>query len=219
MTIIVLVGPPGSGKGTQSQMLIESLNVEHIAVGDILREEIQKGSELGLKAKKIIDKGNLLDDETVFDIVKYRLKKSLDVENIILDGYPRTVKQAELLQQYCNKCGLAPIKVIYFEVDINDERLQDRFANRFNCVKCGKVYNAKTNPPRVPGVCDDCKSTEFEVRVDDTKEVFEQRLKNYADKTQPVIDFYCQDGVLYNIDAGKNKQEVYEDVIKIIQEL
>ena len=214
--IIILVGPPGSGKGTQSDLLVNHLKAKHIAVGDILREEIQKGSELGKRAQAIIDKGHLMDDQTVSEIVESRL--NYDDRYIILDGYPRTVGQAEILETVVNNKKLGPIKVLYFELDLQDPRLQERFANRFNCNNCGKVYNSKTNPPKVKGECDACHSRDFGVRADDTQEVFEQRLKNYASKTQSVIDFYKRNGVLYSIDAGKNKHEVYEDVVKIVQE-
>lgn len=211
--IIVLVGPPGSGKGTQSEMLMADYSAEHISVGDILREEVKKESELGLKIKDIIEKGDLLGDNDVFDVVKQRLEHPLDVQFIILDGYPRTIEQAKLLDTFYKK----PIKVVYLKLDI--KKLQDRFENRYYCAQCGKIYNEKTNMPRVQGICDDCGSSKFEKRKDDTQEVFEQRMKNYEEKTSPLIDFYLKSGVLYNIDASKDRYEVHEEIVKIIQEL
>jgi len=185
-------------------------------VGDVLREEIKKGSDLGKRAQAIIDKGHLMDDETVSAIVESRL--SADDHYVILDGYPRTVGQAEILEAHVKKTKLGPVKVIYFELDLKDSRLQERFGNRFHCNGCGKVYNKKTNPPKVKGQCDACESKSFGIRADDTQEVFEQRLKNYVSSTQPVIDFYKRNGVLYSIDAGKNQHEVYADVVKFVQE-
>lgn len=211
--IIILIGPPGAGKGTQSEMLMEEYSAEHIAVGDILREEVKKQSELGLKIKDIIEKGNFLSDEEVFEVVKSRLDNPLDVQFIILDGYPRTIKQAELLQDYYER----PIKVIYLK--LRSEQLAERFEYRYYCDQCGKVYNEKTIQPRVPGVCDECGATQFTHRADDTKEVFIQRMKNYEEKTSPLIDFYLKNGVLYSIDASKNRHEVHEEIVKIIQEL
>lgn len=211
--IVVLIGPPGSGKGTQSEMLIADYSAEHISVGDILREEVKKESELGLKIKSIIERGDLLGDHDVFNVVKQRLENPLDARFVILDGYPRTIEQAKLLDDFYKQ----PIKVIYLKLD--EQKLQDRFKNRYYCVQCGKIYNEKTNMPKIQGVCDDCGSSIFEKRKDDTQEVFEKRMKNYEEKTRPLIDFYLKSGVLYSIDASKDRYEVHEEIVKIIQEL
>ena len=223
--IIILIGPPGSGKGTQSEMLVsalstlkeknnylENIGVENICVGNILREEIEKETQLGLKAKAIIERGDLLSDQDVFEIVKSRLNASSDVQFIILDGYPRTLEQAKLLENYSTQ----PLKVIYFSLDRS--HVIDRLNHRLTCKNCGKIYNLKTTPPKISHQCDDCGSDDLTQRADDAKEAVLQRLENYEEKTKPLIDFYARNGVLYNIDASQEKHKIHEEIVRIIQE-
>ncbi|USO02393.1 MAG: nucleoside monophosphate kinase [Alphaproteobacteria bacterium] len=210
--IIVFVGPPGSGKGTQSDMVKDILDVDHIATGDILRDEIQRKTPLGVKIKDIIERGDLLDNNDILSALETRITNIPDEKIVILDGFPRTIEQAKLLQEKYT----GPLKVLHFHID--ETRLRERLLSRYSCANCSAVYNEKTNPTKEKNKCDACGSAEFIVRKDDTEEVFEQRMKNYKEKTQPLIDFYSRNGVLYSIDADKNKDEIHKEVMRFIKE-
>lgn len=213
--IIVFIGPPGSGKGTQAQTLVKNNGAIHVDTGALLRKEIQQKTPLGLKMKSTIDRGDLVEnlDQEVFSLVR----NNINVTNlIIIDGYPRTLAQASLLDNFLKQNKAYKLKVLY--LDLSVDSLYKRFEGRYNCARCGKIYNKNTDLPKNKEICDVCGSKEFSKRSDDTREVFEKRIRNYMEKTRPLIDFYKQRGLLYSIDASKNFDEVYKAILEHLQE-
>lgn len=187
--VVVFLGPPGSGKGTQGKIISRELNIPHIATGDIMREAVAMETELGKKVKDYLNRGLLVPDDIVIGIIEERLRKD-DVKNgFILDGFPRTVEQARALEELFKKMGIKDYKVVY--LDVPDEDIVKRISGRRTCTKCGKVYNVFYSPPRDDNRCDDCKS-ELVIREDDTEEKVRKRLEVYKQSTLPVLEFYGQ---------------------------
>ncbi|MCD6381521.1 MAG: adenylate kinase [Candidatus Aenigmarchaeota archaeon] len=206
---LVLLGPPGSGKGTYSSRLAKELGIPHISTGDLLREEVSKGSELGKKAKEYMDKGELVPNEIVLEILKQRLQQPDCEKGFILDGFPRNLEQAKILDEITEID-----KVIY--LDVPDEIIIERLSNRRICKKCGAIYNLKTMPPKVPGKCDIC-GGELYQREDDKPEVVKNRLVVYRENTTPLINYYKEKGILVEF---KIEHEIpVEEGIKKIREL
>lgn len=188
-TVIILFGPPGVGKGTQGKIVSRELTIPHIATGDIMREEVERGSPLGLKVKDFLGRGLLVPDEIVIDIIRERLKKDDTQKGFILDGFPRTINQAESLDKLFSELNIKDYKVLY--IDVPDEEILKRLSGRRICRNCQTAYNIYFNPPKKEGVCDVC-GGELIKREDDSEEKVKKRLEVYKEQTFPVIQYYRQ---------------------------
>jgi adenylate kinase len=211
MKNIILIAPPGAGKGTAAKELVDNLNMVHISVGDLLREEVKSGSELGKSLSAIMQSGKLVEDELIFEIMRKRFSEP-DVQNgIILDGFPRNTAQAIELDKMDTKIDA----VIY--MNVSREVLEDRIVGRIVCPECGRGYNTnnKEMMPKVENTCDKCGATLIK-RKDDTKEVFDSRYNTYLEETEPVLEYYRNKGNLYNIDST-NKDETYNRILEILE--
>jgi len=211
---IVLMGPPGAGKGTQAELITTDYPIPHISTGDMLREAVNKGTELGQKAQEYMNEGKLVPDEVTIGIVEERLSQKDCDKGFLLDGFPRTVNQAEALDDVLLKKG----KTIEIAINIAvpDQVLIDRMAGRISCKKCKTVYNLKTNPPAKAGICDKCGS-ELIQRDDDKGEVVKKRLQVYLDQTNPVLDYYKEKNILYNLDGNQDTNLVYVSIKKALE--
>jgi adenylate kinase len=206
----VLLGPPGAGKGTQAVRLVEKYNVPQISTGDIFRRNIKEGTELGKKAQEYMNAGKLVPDELVVDLVKDRLMQDDCKNGYLLDGFPRTIFQAEELDKFLAEQGQKLDAVINFEVGY--DTLIERLTGRRVCKECGAGYHIKNMPPKVEGVCDKCGS-ELEQRKDDTKETAVSRISVYEESTAPLIDYYTGTGALRNFNAEKDPDELLKDIV------
>lgn len=204
---LVFLGPPGSGKGTQAKRLAKEFDLAHIATGDILRRAIKEGTELGSKARRFMDGGELVPDEIILGLIKEELTRGS--EDFILDGFPRTLDQARGLDRILGELGLGLDCVIGLEV--SDEAIVERLVSRRLCKNCGFEFNLKTRPPQKEGVCDRC-GGELYQRSDDTAEVIRNRLSVYREKTKPIEDYYRQKGILAELDGGGSFDEVYDSI-------
>ena len=215
---IILIAPPAAGKGTQAKLLSEKYNIPHISTGDLLRDEINKGTELGLNLKETMDKGNLIDDATILNLLNERLRLSDCNNGYILDGYPRNVSQAEEYEKLLNSLGKEIGKVIFF--DIEEKLALQRTVSRIICPNCGTSYNLLVNDlkPKNDGICDRCGSS-LKVRSDDTEEVFIKRFETFITKTQALKNFYQEKGNLYiiNIDENKSVNDIFNEVVKVLE--
>ncbi len=210
---IIMLGAPGAGKGTQAKKIAEVCNVPHISTGDIFRANIKNGTALGAKAKEYMDKGLLVPDELVCDLVVDPIQQS-DCENgYILDGFPRTIPQAEALTNALNAIGQKMDFAINIEVP--DENIVQRMSGRRACVGCGATYHVVYNPTKVEGVCDACGEALI-LRDDDKPETVKNRLNVYHDQTQPLIDYYTKEGILVEVDGTKAMDEVFSDILKVL---
>ena len=211
MKNIILIAPPGAGKGTAAKELVENLNMVHISVGDLLREEVKSGSELGKSLSIKMQTGKLVDDELIFEIMKKRFSEP-DIQNgIILDGFPRNIAQAIELDKMDTKVDA----VIY--LNVSKTVLEDRILGRITCPNCGMGYNTKFTEmqPKVENTCDKCGSTLVK-RKDDTKEIFDSRYNTYLEETEPVLEYYRNKGILFDIDST-DKDETYNKILEIIE--
>lgn len=214
---LVFLGPPASGKGTQTSKLSEFLNFPHVDTGSLLRKAIADKTPDGITAKSFIEKGQLVPVEIVASIIKNRLKEDDCKEGFILDGFPRSTEQAEMLELMLKEIDAAndvEFKVIYF--DIEQQLLLDRIIYRRSCSKCGKIYNLQSLKPKSEGICDDC-GAELVQRKDDTEEIAKSRFETYFRETAPLIDFYEKKGSLKKIDANGDVDEVWERMIAVIK--
>lgn len=210
--IIVLVGPPGSGKGTQSTLISKELKLPCLATGDILREEISKKTPLGLNIEDRINEGRLVETSLINQVISNRVKDTDCEKGFILDGYPRKIDQAIELEKM-----IAPRKidkVVGFLID--DETIIKRIAGRFSCTKCNANYNKYYNAPKIENVCDNCGSEEFYTRKDDTSEVCKKRLEEYHLWTEPLFSYYEKQGTLVKIDSSKNIEDITKTILKNI---
>jgi adenylate kinase len=214
---LILLGPPGAGKGTQSQRLVEKLGIPQLSTGDMLREAVNKGTDVGLKAKAVMDAGNLVSDEIVNAIVSERIDQPDAAKGFILDGYPRTLVQADAVEQMLADKNLELDCVIELEVD--DNVLVERISGRYTCAKCGTGYHDTNKKPQVAGVCDKCGSTEFKRRPDDNAETVRTRLEAYYKQTSPLIGYYYAKGKLKKVDGMADFEEVTASIEKILSEL
>lgn len=210
----IFLGAPGSGKGTQAQMLSRHLNIASISTGDLLRKEVANQSEIGNIAKSFMDSGKLVPDKVVIDIIKNTITKKECVNGFILDGFPRTINQAIELENMMNSLSLKIDKVFNFEV--SDEVLIKRISGRISCKKCGSVYNRYFKPTANEGLCDDCNSNEFESRVDDNEETVKKRLEVYYQSSFALIEFYKKKNLLVSIDALKIVSLIFKHLLSSI---
>lgn len=211
---IVLLGPPGAGKGTQAVRLVEKYNIPHISTGDIFRKNLKEKTELGLKAKEYMDKGLLVPDNLVVDIVKDRLMENDCNNGFLLDGFPRTVEQAEALEKELENLKINLNGVI--NIEVKDETLIDRLTGRLVCKSCGATYNAKFNKPKKDKVCDIC-GGELYTREDDKEDTVKNRLKVYKNQTQPLIDYYEKKGMLTTIDGELGSDIVFVKICEALE--
>lgn len=196
---LVLLGPPGAGKGTQAKLLEDSRSLVKLSTGDMLRAAVAAGTELGRKAGDIMERGELVPDELVIKLIAQRIDEDGNAKGFILDGFPRTIAQAEALDRLLKERKKKLDKVIVMEVD--DDALVERIAGRFACASCGEGYHDLYKPTKVPDVCDRCGGTEFVRRRDDTEEVVRSRLKAYHAQTEPLIDYYTRQGKVRAVDG------------------
>jgi len=212
---IILLGPPGAGKGTQAKLLEERYGLKQLSTGEMLRGAVAAGTELGKAAKAIMDRGDLVSDDIVVSIIAERLDKP-DVRNgFILDGFPRNTAQAEALERMLEAKGLDLDAVIEMKVD--DEALVERIAGRYTCAKCGKGYHDRFEEPRVPGTCDVCGSREFIRRPDDNEATVRSRLAIYHRQTAPLIAHYAAEGVLHSVDGMAAIESVTHQIEDILE--
>lgn len=208
--ITVLFGPPGSGKGTQAARLVEKLGAVHLSTGDMLRAELKSGSELGMKAKSIMEAGDLVPDELVTEIVATQLGNGTPETSYILDGFPRTLGQAKSLDDILAELGLAVDKAILIHID--DEIVVGRITGRFSCGQCGEGYHDVSKKPAVDGVCDKCGASDFQRRDDDKEEKIRNRLDAYHDQTEPVLPHYQAKGLLVKVDGYRSMDVVTQEL-------
>lgn len=207
---LVFIGCPGAGKGTQAKMLSKKYGIAHISTGDLLREQMKQGTELGKKVSAIMEAGGLVSDDIVSAMLAERIKADDCKNGYILDGYPRNVSQAEGLNDIVGNLD----KVICYEVD--DNIIVDRMVGRRSCPNCGKMYHTKYNPPKVEGKCDDCNEALIQ-RKDDNEETVVNRLKVYHETTAPVIDYYDKKGILLKTSGVGDINEIFENVCKALE--
>ena len=212
---IIMLGAPGAGKGTQAKKIAEKYSIPHISTGDIFRANIKNNTELGQKAKTYMDKGELVPDELVVDLIMDRFKEADCANGYVLDGFPRTIPQAECLTEALNKLGS---KVDYaIDVDVPDENIVKRMGGRRACVGCGATYHLVYAAPKKDGICDVC-GGELILRDDDKPETVEKRLHVYHDQTQPLIDYYTKAGILKSVDGTVDMEDVFGAIVSILGE-
>ena len=210
---IIMLGAPGAGKGTQAKMIAEKYGLPHISTGDIFRANIKNGTELGKEAKEYMDKGLLVPDELTVRLLLDRVAQDDCKKGYVLDGFPRTIPQAEVLDEKLSELGE---KVDYaINVDVPDENIVNRMSGRRACLNCGATYHIVSIPPKKEGICDVCGS-ELVLRDDDRPETVQNRLKVYHEQTQPLIDFYEKKGVLRSVDGTLPMEEVFTAITKIL---
>lgn len=212
---IIMLGAPGAGKGTQAKMIAEKCGIPHISTGDIFRANIKNGTELGAKAKEYMDKGLLVPDELVCDLVVDRIQQADCEKGYILDGFPRTIPQAEALENALNAIEQQLDYAI--DIDVPDENIINRMSGRRACVGCGATYHVLFNPTKVEGKCDVCGESLI-LRDDDKPETVKKRLDVYHTQTQPLIDFYTERKVLVEVDGTQSMDKVFDDIMKILGE-
>ncbi len=210
---IIMLGAPGAGKGTQAKMIAEKYGIPHISTGDIFRANIKGGTELGLEAKKYMDQGLLVPDELTVKILLDRVANDDCSNGYVLDGFPRTIPQAEVLDKAVSELNDSIDFAI--NVDVKDENIIRRMSGRRACLKCGATYHIEHVPPKKEGICDACGS-ELVLRDDDKPETVEKRLKVYHDQTQPLIDYYSKKGILKEVDGSQDKDDVFNAIVDIL---
>ena len=206
---LILLGAPGAGKGTQAEVIREHLQIPAVSTGNIIREALRNGTEMGLKAKSYMDSGALVPDEVVIGIIEERLQQDDCKNGFILDGFPRTVPQAEAL----GRMGIEIDRVV--DIEVSDQAIIQRLSGRRVCEKCGASYHVEHNPSKQEGICDTC-GEKLVLRDDDKPETVQKRLNVYHEQTQPLIDYYKKAGVLREVDGTKNMEEVFGDITAIL---
>lgn len=210
---IIMLGAPGAGKGTQAKMIAEKYSVPHVSTGDIFRANIKNGTELGMEAKKYMDQGLLVPDELTVKILLDRVAKEDCKNGYVLDGFPRTIPQAEVLEEALSKLG---DQIDYaINVDVPDENIIRRMSGRRACLTCGATYHVEHIPPKKEGICDVC-GKELVLRDDDKPETVKNRLDVYHKQTQPLIDFYQAKGILKEVDGTVDMKEVFAAIVAIL---
>ena len=210
---IIMLGAPGAGKGTQAKQIADKYQIPHISTGDIFRANIKEGTELGTKAKTYMDQGLLVPDELVVELVADRIVKDDCKNGFVLDGFPRTIPQAEALDEALAKIGE---KMDYaVDVDVPDENIINRMGGRRACVNCGSTYHIVNIPTKVEGICDKC-GKEVILRDDDKPDTVQKRLHVYHEQTQPLIDYYKNQGILRSVDGTRPMDTVFADIVEIL---
>lgn len=211
---VIMLGAPGAGKGTQAKMIAEKYGVPHISTGDIFRANIKEGTELGVEAKKYMDQGQLVPDELTVKILLDRVAKDDCKNGYVLDGFPRTIPQAESLTVALDKLGEKMDFAI--DVDVPDESIINRMSGRRACLSCGATYHIVYNPTKVEGVCDAC-GQNLVLRDDDKPETVKKRLTVYHDQTQPLIEYYKNAGILKSVDGTQDLNKVFADIEAVLE--
>lgn len=213
---LILLGAPGAGKGTQAKLIADKYGIPQISTGDMLREAVAKGTELGKKAREFMSQGKLVPDEVVIGIVRERLKQK-DCENgFILDGFPRTKAQAEALDRIMLELGKKIDAVI--NINVPEEEIVKRIVNRRICKKCGAIYHLLYDPPKEDGICDKC-GGELYQREDDKEEVVRERFAVYRKSTEPLVEYYKRKGVLYEVDGTREIEKVKAEILSILEKI
>lgn len=217
MKNIIFLAPPAAGKGTLSEMLVEKYGYGHISTGDLLREEIKNGTEIGKQAESLMKEGKFVSDDVIIELIKNRITKA-DCENgYILDGFPRTLVQAEKYDELLNELNKELGVVIYINID--KDVAMKRACSRITCPKCGRIYNKYSNEmkPKTEGICDDC-HVSLTSRADDSEETFIKRFDEYVNKTMPLYEYYKNKGVLKVINAQESKFDTFDEAIKVLED-
>ncbi len=210
---IIMLGAPGAGKGTQAKQIAAKYSIPHISTGDIFRANIKNGTELGEKAKSYMDQGLLVPDELTCDLVVDRIGQDDCTNGFVLDGFPRTIPQAEALTNALDKLG---DKMEYaIDVDVPDENIVKRMSGRRACLDCGATYHIVSIPPKKEGICDSCGS-KLVLRDDDQPETVQKRLDVYHEQTQPLIDYYKEAGILHTVDGTQPMEDVFAEIVKVL---
>lgn len=207
---LMMLGPPGAGKGTQAKKLAEKLKIPHVSTGDMLREARRKGTEMGKKAAEYMNSGQLVPDEVVIGIVNDRLQEDDAAQGFILDGFPRTRGQAEALE------AMGHLLDDVVNVSVDDEVVVERLGGRLSCPECGAVYHETNSPPETENRCDSCGHEGLIKRDDDQPEAIRERLRGYHEKTAPLINFYEEKGLLRNVDGAQAPEDVLDKILDII---
>lgn len=208
-----MLGAPGAGKGTQAKMIADQYKIPHVSTGDIFRANIKSGTELGMEAKKYMDQGLLVPDELTVKILLDRVAKEDCKNGYVLDGFPRTIPQAEVLDKAL--CEIGDQIDYAIDVDVPDENIVKRMGGRRACVGCGATYHIEHIPPKKEGICDTC-GMELILRDDDKPETVQNRLSVYHNQTQPLIDFYEKKGILRTVDGTQDMKDVFDAIVKIL---
>lgn len=211
---IILLGPPGAGKGTQAGLLVGERGMAQLSTGDMLRAAVAAGTPVGIKAKAVMEAGGLVSDEIVIGILSERLDHADVAKGFILDGFPRTVAQAEALDELLRAKDMTLDHVI--ELAVDEDALVDRISGRYTCAKCGEGYHDRYKQPRVAGVCDACGSTAFNRRADDNEETVRNRMAEYHAKTAPILPYYEARGMVSRVDGMADIRQVSQTINKII---
>lgn len=210
---IIMLGAPGAGKGTQAKQIADKYSIPHISTGDIFRANIKEGTELGKKAKTFMDQGLLVPDDLVVDLVVDRIKQADCSNGFVLDGFPRTIPQAESLDAALEKINE---KMDYaIDVDVPDENIINRMSGRRACINCGATYHVVTIPTKVEGICDRCGNSVV-LRDDDQPETVKKRLDVYHEQTQPLIDYYTKQGILKSVDGTQPMGDVFAAIVSVL---
>lgn len=210
---IIMLGAPGAGKGTQAKKIAAKYAIPHISTGDIFRANIKNNTELGQKAKTYMDKGELVPDELVVDLIMDRFKEADCANGYVLDGFPRTIPQAEALDKALSANGESVDYAI--NVEVPDENIINRMSGRRACVGCGATYHIQFNPTKVEGICDAC-GEKLILRDDDKPETVKNRLSVYHEQTQPLIDYYSKKGVLAEVDGTQSMDDVFNAIVNVL---
>lgn len=212
---IIMLGAPGAGKGTQAKMIADKYSIPHVSTGDIFRANIKNGTALGMEAKKYMDQGQLVPDELTVKILLDRVAQDDCKNGYVLDGFPRTIPQAEVLDKALTELGDSIDYAI--NVDVPDENIINRMSGRRACVSCGATYHIVHIPTKVEGICDRC-GAELILRDDDKPETVKKRLDVYHTQTQPLIDYYTAKGVLKEVDGTRDMNDVFADIVKLLEQ-
>ncbi len=213
---LLLIGAPGTGKGTMSNLLVQDYGLVHVSTGDILRQSIKDGSPVGLRAQSYMQKGQLVPDEVIHDIIVERLSKDDIKKGFLMDGYPRNTEQAIDFDGILNELGLHIDLVVLLNLD--EEELKIRITGRRLCKNCGAIYHTRNHPSKVEGICDEC-GGELYARKDDTLESLEVRLGEYHSATIPTVEYYREQGLVKEVDASKSTDEVYKTIKGLLEEI